>query len=146
MLTFSLDEYYRLPLFEVDDERHRALGGWITTDISIYKRTCLDALAVVADLVAGQPPSEEWSSENYEVAFGPWGLRFQNVWGPDQRGEYTLAEVKEAVEEYWTFLASIPDNPRLIREYRPDLPEREAELLLWEETWERPHPYRGVLF
>ncbi|KAB2369598.1 hypothetical protein [Actinomadura montaniterrae] len=146
MITFSLDEHYRLPLFEVEDERHRPLAAWITTDISIYKRTCLDALAVVADLVAGRPPFEEWSSENYEVEFGSRGLRFQNLWVPDERGAYTLPEVKEAVKEYWRFLASIPDDPDLIREYRPDLPERQAALLRWEETWKRRHPYRGTLF
>ncbi|MDL4816854.1 hypothetical protein [Actinomadura opuntiae] len=145
IMTFSLDEY-RLPIYQAEDGKYQALGAWITTDISIYKKTCLDALAMVHDIVAGRAPFEPWSSENYEVDFSPSGVRIQNLWVPHEKGEYSVADMKEVVEEYWKFLASIPDNPQLVRGYRPDLPEWQADLLRWEETWNRPHPYRGTFF
>ena len=145
IMSFSLDRY-RLPLCSADDGKYQPLGAWIITDISVYKGACLDALAMIADLSAGRPPVEEWSSENYTVHFAPEGVRLQCDWVEQERGVFTLAEVREAVEAYWRFLVSIPDNPALIREYRPDLPEWQAYLLQWEETWQRSHPYRGVLF
>ncbi|MFC4912844.1 hypothetical protein [Actinomadura gamaensis] len=144
-MTFSLDKH-RLPLFHTDDQRLEPLGVWIIADISIYKQVCLDALAMIADVSAGRPPFEPWSSDKFDVAFSESGITIQNLWIPDQHGEYTLAETRDTVENYWRFLVAVPDNPNLIREYRPDLPEWQADLLMWEESWKRPHPYRGVFF
>lgn len=144
-MTFSLDKL-RLPLYAAEDGRYQPLGAWIITDISIYKGVCLDALAILADISAGRPPFEPWDSDNYTVNFTPTEVTIQNNWVEHERGTFTVAEVRDAVEEYWRFLAGIPDNPDLIREYRPDLPEWQAALLQWEETWGRPHPYRGKLF
>lgn len=144
VISFSLDQH-RLPLAHVDNERYQPLGGWLITDISIHLGACLDALAMIDDVVDGRPPFEEWSSENYEVSFTPQGFAFRNLWVESDHGQYSIEEIREAVEAYWRFLASQPDRG-LIREYRPDLPEREAALLRWEEKWGRPHPYRGRLF
>jgi hypothetical protein len=145
VMTFSLDQF-ELPLYHAEDEGLWVLGSWITGDISVEKQVCLDALAMAADVSAGRPPFEEWSSENYQVEFTPSVLRIQNLWIPDERGEFPFPLVKEVIEDYWKFLVSIPENPRLIREFHPDRPEWEAHLLLWEETWKRPHPYRGTFF
>jgi hypothetical protein len=143
-MTFSLDDL-RLPYCLSGDERMQRLGNWITTDISIYKGVCLDALATVADVEAGRP-IEPWDSENYTVDFSNGRINIQNSWVDSEHGEFSLDEVRDAVEDYWQFLMAIPDNPNLIREFRPDLPELQAALLMWEESWKRPHPYRGVLF
>jgi len=144
LFSFSLDQY-RLPVAEVDDERYRRLVNWMITDVSVHPQVALDALAMIDDVANGRPPFEEWSSENYEVSFTSDGLTFQNVWLPHDNGNYTVEEARQAFEEYWRFLVSLPDRG-LIREYRPDLPEWQADLLMWEETWGRAHPYRGRLF
>lgn len=145
-MSFSLDQL-NLPLYQAEDEKYRPLGTWIIGDISIYKIVCLDALAMLADVSAGRPPFVPWDSENYTVNFAPTGVSIQNNWVEGELGAtFTIAEVREAVEDYWRFLASIPENPDLAREYRPDLPEWQADLLRWEEKWSRRHPYHGVLF
>jgi hypothetical protein len=143
-MTFSLDDF-RLPYCLSDDERLQRLGNWITTDISIYKGVGLDALATLADVAAGRPV-EPWDSENYAVEFSGDTVSIRNQWVEADHGEFSIAEVRGAVEDYWQFLVAIPDNPDLIREFRPDLPEWQAALLMWEQTWRRPHPYRGILF
>jgi hypothetical protein len=145
LMSFSLDEW-RLPLYQAEDGKYQPLGAWIITDISIYRGACLDALAMLADVAAGRPPFEPWDSENYTVRFTPTEVSIQNGWVEHENVDFSVADVREAIEEYWRFLAGVPDNPNLVREYRPDLPEWEAALLRWEEKWGRSHPYRGILF
>ncbi|MGC3859363.1 hypothetical protein [Micromonospora chersina] len=144
-MTFSIDQF-KLPLYQVDDERYEALGVWLTTDISIYFRVCLDALAMIDDVSHGRQPFEEWSSDKFDVHFTPERVSLQNQWLEFQHGEYPVPEIREVLERYWRFLVSMPERTHLIREYHPDLPQWQADLLLWEETWKRPHPYRGRLF
>jgi hypothetical protein len=144
-MSFSLDNL-RLPLYQAEDGKYQPLGAWIITGISIYKGVCLDALAMIADVSAGRPPFEDWDSENYTVSFAPMGISIQNNWVEHEHGIFTVAEVRDAVENYWRFLVGIPDNPNLIREYRPDLLEWQAAVIQWEERWGRPHPYKGILF
>jgi hypothetical protein len=143
-IRFSTDRY-GLPTFEADDSRLRVLGAWLITDVSKHLVVCLDALAMVDDVSHGRPPFEQWSSENYAVSITPEGVTLRNEWVEGEEAGYPLAEFRAALEAYWGFLARRPENPRLIRDYRPDLPEREAALLSWEEKWGRPHPYRGRL-
>ncbi|GIF73262.1 hypothetical protein [Asanoa siamensis] len=143
LISFSLDRY-NLPLFEAADARHTALGSWITGDISVYFPVCLDALAAVDDAANGRPV-EPWSSDNYHVSIDANGLRFNSPYS-SQEGDYPLSEVRPVLEDYWRFLVARPENPDLVRPYWPELPEWQAELLLWEQTWERRHPYRGRLF
>ncbi|MFI5835447.1 hypothetical protein ACIA5A_17405 [Micromonospora sp. NPDC051300] len=144
-ISFSADEF-GLPLFDVADQRYRALGAWLVTDISVYHSVCLDALAMIDDVAHGRTRDDEWDSDKYEVSFTPAGIEFDNEWVEGEHGRYPLDETREAVEAYWRFLAGRPENPDLIREYRPDLPRWQAELAQWEERWGRPHPYRGRLF
>lgn len=143
-IRFSMDQF-NLPLYHVDDKKFDALGEWVTTDVSRFFLVCLDALAMADDVANGRPPFEEWSSENYEVTFTPQSFRVTNLWVPGAEGEYPVDEVREVIEEYWRFLVSQPERD-VVREYRPDLPEWEANLLRWEEKWERTHPYRGRFF
>ncbi|MFC0037138.1 hypothetical protein [Actinomadura rayongensis] len=121
-ISFSLDPEFRMPLYHATDERHRTLGAWILAYIATNKHVELDALATIADVEAGRTP-EPWDSENYTVEFSAAGIEIQNDWVEHERGAYSLAELKEAIETYRKFLAAIPDNPELIRESRPDLPE-----------------------
>ncbi|MGW4154817.1 hypothetical protein ACWEDF_16855 [Micromonospora chersina] len=144
-ISFSLDKY-RLPLFQVADQRYRALGAWLITDVSIYHAACLDALAMIDDVSHGRQPFEEWSSDKYDAALASDGIDFENQWVAGEKGRYSLEELREAVEAYWTFLAGRLDSRHLIREYHPELPLWHAELLQWEERWGRSHPYRGRLF
>ncbi|MFI6160564.1 hypothetical protein ACIA59_11495 [Micromonospora haikouensis] len=46
-IRFSTDQY-RLPTFEVDDQRLRVLGAWLITDVPKHLLVCLDARAMVA--------------------------------------------------------------------------------------------------
>lgn len=143
--NFSLDQY-GLPTFQVSDPSYNALGGWLISDISRYMLVALDALAMIDDVSHGEEPFEQWSSENYVVNISPKGVTLSDVWTEGDRSEYPVADVRSALEDYWRFLSSQPENPNLVREYRPDLPEWQADLARWEEKWERTHPYRGRLF
>lgn len=155
-IRFSLDRY-GLPLFDVDDQKYGALGAWIITDISVYLGACLTALALIDDAANGRPLCAEWSSECYDVAITPRGvmLYYLGVEGEGGRryageavrsGEYTVDEVREALEAYWSFNSSRPER-HLAREYRSDLAhEWQAELIPWEEVHGLPHPYRARLF
>jgi hypothetical protein len=144
LFTFSWDQF-GLPLFRAESSHYDALGWWMITDISVYKLVALDALAMLADVAAGREPFDAWSSENYSVTFSPTGLSISANYS-DSQGEYQVAEARQAVEEYWRFLVSKPDNPDVVREFYPDKPDWEANLLRWEDKWGRRHPYRGVLF
>ncbi|WP_446218102.1 hypothetical protein [Micromonospora sp. IBHARD004] len=143
-ITFSLNQF-NLPAYQVKDDRYTTLGVWLITDISRQFLVCLDGLAMIDDVAAGRAPFEEWSSDKFEVEFTQQGVLLQNQWLEHQRGEYTVDEVRDALESYWRYLVSLPER-ELIREYRPDLPEWQAALLRWEEKWGLTHPYRGRLF
>ena len=142
LISFSLDRY-NLPLFNVDNPRYTALGAWIIGDVSVHFGVCLDALAAVDD-AANRRPVEPWESEHYQVLIGADGLRLRNRHSGEV-ASYPLSEAREALEEYWSFLVARPEKPGLVRSYRPDLPRWEADLALWEQTWNRRHPYRGTL-
>lgn len=144
-ISFSLGPY-NLPTYHIKDDRYMTLGVWLITDISIYLQTCLDGLAMLDDVIHGREPFEEWSSDKFDVSFRPDGVTLQNLWLEDQHGEYSIEETREALESYWVFLMNTPEDKALIREYHPELPQWQADLLQWEETWGRPHPYRGRLF
>ncbi|GIF73261.1 hypothetical protein [Asanoa siamensis] len=131
------------PRFEVDDQRFRALGAWAVIDISSLMGVCLGALAMVDDVARGRAV-EPWSSAHYDLTLNRHRVMFSNRWADDERGEYTFAEYRQVVEDYLKFLVSRPVSG-YVRDYWPELPEAEAEVRLWEETWHRAHPYRGRL-
>jgi hypothetical protein len=141
-ISFSLDRY-NLPVFEVTDRRYTALGAWIIGDISVYFRVCLDALAAVDDAASGRPV-EPWGSDHYDVSIDADGLRLRNLHS-GEIADYPLQEARAALEEYWRFLVARPEKPGLVRSYWPDLPKWHADVLLWEQTWNRRHPYHGRL-
>ncbi|WP_240669957.1 hypothetical protein [Actinoplanes solisilvae] len=140
-----IDPTYRRPVYHVEDQRYDLLGEWLTTDIGTFFLVALDALAMADDVAHGRPPFDEWSSENYAVSFTPSALLITNLWVPGAEGEFPAGVAREAIEDYWSFLVGQPERD-VVREYRPDLPEWQANLLRWEEKWGRPHPYRGRLF
>jgi hypothetical protein len=143
-LSFYLDEQFDVPRYVPDHEYH-ALGAWLIADISAEFLVCLDALAMADDVRRGREPFEEWSSDGYEVRFTPETFFVRNVLPGRPLSTYPMGYVRDTLEDYWRFLRSLPES-RLVREYRPDLPEWQAALLRWEEKWQLTHPYRGRLF
>jgi len=143
-ISFSLTNE-GFPIFAVEDQRYRALGAWAVVDISLLMGVCLDALAMVDDVSTGRP-AEPWSSEHYDLTLTTQGVTFSNYWADDEQGHYSLPEFRETVENYWSFLASRPEDPAIVRDFWPELPAAQAEVKLWEQTWQRQHPYRGRLF
>jgi hypothetical protein len=144
-MTFYMDGRYQSPRFRAADETYNPLGEWVIADISRFFLVCLDALAMIDDVTNGREPFEEWDSENYEVDFSSRDFTVRNQWVENWGGRYPIDTVREVVEGYWRFLVSAPERD-VVREYRPDLPEWEADLLRWEEKWDRRHPYRGRFF
>ena len=145
VVSLRIDPTFRRPVYEVEDQRYDLLGEWLTTDLGTFFLVALDALAMADDVARGEPPFEEWSSENYAVSFKPSALLISNSWVPRAEGKFAADVARAAIEDYWRFLVAQPERS-VVREYRPDLPEWQANLLRWEEKWGRPHPYRGRLF
>ncbi len=145
VVSLRIDPTYGRPVFQVEDKRYDLLGEWLTTDLGTFFLATLDALAMADEVARGEPPFEEWSSENYDVSFTPSALSITNVWVPGAGGEFPADVARVAIEDYWRFLAALPEV-QSVRQYRPDLPKWQANLLRWEEKWGRTHPYRGRLF
>ena len=145
VVSLGIDPTYGLPVYEVEDQRYDLLGQWLTADLDRFFLATLDALAMADDVARGEPPFEQWSSENYAVSFTPSALLITNLWSPGAEGEFPADVARAALEDYWRFLVALPER-RAVREYRPDLPKWQADLLRWEEKWGRTHPYRGRLF
>ena len=146
LITFHLSDSGGVG-FDVDParyDRYRQLGVWATSEIGKHLGVVLDGLATVDDAANGRPV-EPWTSESYEVSIDASGLRFRNFFADSEQGEYSLDELRQVLQEYWRFLAAIPEAPGAYREYSPELPLPEAEVRLWEQVWGRDHPYRGRL-
>ncbi|MGC4893708.1 hypothetical protein [Micromonospora sp. DT31] len=143
-MSFSVDD--GRPAYHVDDPRCVALGVWLITDIRNSFFACLDALALIDDALHGRPSMGKWEGEGFDIHVAADRVVLRNIWLDGQRGEYPVPEVRDALERYWHFLAGLPASPRVTRVHRRDLPAIQADLLDWEETWHRPHPYRGRLF
>ncbi|WFE33444.1 hypothetical protein [Micromonospora sp. WMMD975] len=62
------------------DQRYRALGAWLLTDVSVYRSACLAALAMIDDVAHGRPLDDGWDGDKYEVRFTADGLEFDNEW------------------------------------------------------------------
>lgn len=134
--------------FDIDParyDRYRPLGAWAMSEIGKHLGVVLDGLAMVDDAAAGRPV-EPWTSESYDVVIDASGIRFRNHFADSEQGAYSLDELRQVLEDYWRFLAAVPETPGTYREYSPELPLPQAEVLLWEKVWGRPHPYRGRLF
>ncbi|GGK79614.1 hypothetical protein [Mangrovihabitans endophyticus] len=58
---------------------------------------------------------------------------------PGAEDEFAADVARTAIEDYWQFLVAQP-QPQAIREYCPDLPEWQADLLRWEERQGPPTP------
>ena len=145
VVGFRMDPRFNRPDYQVADPRLDLLGEWIVTDLGTFFLVVLDALAMADDVARGEEPFEEWSSENYEVSFTTALLLIRNLWVPGAEGAFPADTARTAIEEYWHFLVGQPERVG-VREYRPDLPEWQANLVRWEEKWGRSHPYRGRLF
>jgi hypothetical protein len=143
-MRFRMDEFFG-PVVEGMAPGQEVLAGWIATDIGSSFRVLLDALAMADDARSGRVPFGEWSSDGYDIAFSPSDVTVQSLHGSRRRADYRLPEAQQALEDLWTFLTRRPERVNVRRGFRSDLPEWQADLLQWEDTWKRPHPYRGRL-
>ena len=111
VVSLGIDPTYGLPVYQVEDQRYDLLGQWLTADLDRFFLVTLDALAMADDVARGEPPFEEWSSENYAVSFTPSALLITNLWVPGAEGEFTADVARAAVEGYWRFLVAQPERP-----------------------------------
>ncbi|RRR99321.1 hypothetical protein [Glycomyces terrestris] len=131
--------------YEVGDrKRYAALGMWLSWDVDLSFTACLDALRAVDDAASGRDADAGFEGNEFDIAMNSREAVFRNLHA-DQvpPSTYPIAEVRSATEAFWRFLLTVPANPNVTYEYRPDLPPHLASLLKWEEYWKRPHPYRG---
>ncbi|PRY61033.1 hypothetical protein [Glycomyces artemisiae] len=140
-ITKFFNDAYGRPGYEADDERYWKLGIWLTMEIGTNFAAALDALDSVAEALAGAADAGDWEGESMEATFTPTELVLVDYDGTQAR--YPMAEVQAELERYWRFLLTRSPSPDTVRILRPDLPEHEAYLLQWEETWKKRHPYRG---
>jgi hypothetical protein len=145
VVSFRMDPEFNRPDYQVTDARYDLLAEWVVTDLGTFFFVVLDALAMSAEVARGEEPFEEWTSENYEVSFTRSVLRIRNLWVPGAEGEFPADLARTTIEDYWHFLVEQPERA-VVRDFRPDLPEWQANLELWEKEWGRVHPYRGSFF
>ncbi|GAA3234319.1 hypothetical protein [Nonomuraea helvata] len=124
-------------------EHDRELGIWLSFDLGRNYYGCLNALMSIADVESLEKNAEHFEGEGYDVEFAPDKVTVSNRFLEERFTSYVFAEAKAAIESFWRFIITVPDSAQAIRVYRPDLPEHLADLVLWEEQWRRPHPYRG---
>lgn len=140
-ITRYFYDEYGLPRYEADDREHRLLGIWLTMEIGPKFFVALDALDSVAEATEGSGRAGDWEGESIEARFTPKELILTDYDGT--AGRYPMGEVRAELERYWRFLLTRPAAHGTTRVLRPDLPEHEAYLLQWEQTWNKRHPYRG---
>lgn len=134
-------DQYGSPDFDFDDKRSVKLGVWLTMEIGAKFTVALDALDSIYEVLEGTGEPGDWEGESFEATFTPTELILVDYDGTEAR--YPMAEVRRELEKYWRFLLTRTPTPGTTRLLRPDLPEPEAYLLQWEETWNKRHPYRG---
>jgi len=130
-ISFYTDES-GFPAYRADDNRYVPLGVWFVMELRNSPYQCLDLLALVDDAAAGRSSDGEWEGEAFHCTVTTSGVTVQNTILDDQQGTYSLAEVRQAAEDYWR---QLPEPSRI-----------PADLADWERSWNRPHPYRGRLF
>lgn len=130
---------------QVEDPRDALLAGWLRADVGDTPLFCLDALAMIDDINTERAEHQEYEGNAFAVYFSQERVKVANIHVDDLWEDYTLAHVQEEVERYWNFQKTIPASPNVVRQYRPDLSRQDGDLLRWEDTWQRRHPYRGRL-
>jgi hypothetical protein len=130
-----------LPRYEADDERYWKLGIWLTMDIGGSYAAALDALESVFEVLEGASGPVEWEGRSIDARFTREELLLTDYDGTT--AAYAMQEVRAELERYWRFRLTLRPAPGVIRLLRPDLPEHEAFLLQWEDTWKKRHPCRG---
>lgn len=134
-------------MVESAPERLLGLARWIADEAGGGFDTVLDALESVDAAINSREQRGDWSSEGYHVTFGPDVLTIEGRWDDDDEPAlvYDLQEARDVIEEYAVYVMGLPEPPNDVREYFPELPVWQADLLVWEERWKRRHPYRGRL-
>ncbi len=123
-------------LYRASEPRLVTLGVFLIADVQKSPTLGYDLLDLVERAYTGQEDETVWDGEGFYVTFSRAdGVTMQNNFLEDQHGTYALDEVRAIAQDYWTFIASAAGPKQCA-----------FELKLWEQTWERPHPYRGRLF
>lgn len=130
-ITFYTDDK-GFARYRTDEDRLVPLGVWFMMELRNSPYQCLDLLAIIDDVASGRSDAELWDGEGFQVQIKPSGATTYNTILDSHRATYPLAELRSAAEDYWRYLAG-----------RPSV---EFDIKDWEQTWKRPHPYRGRLF
>ncbi|MEV0650571.1 hypothetical protein AB0I28_35485 [Phytomonospora sp. NPDC050363] len=119
-------------------------AAWLKLGVNYSPMRCLDALQMADDVLTGQSDVETFTAEAHTTTFtrDKVTVRHQFL---DRGAVVPLKYAVERIEEWWGLIAYRAPKAGTTQPYRPDLPFWEAQLVLWEETWERRHPYRGRL-
>lgn len=131
--------------YEVADPRDTLLASWLTFDLGTVPLFCLDALQMIDDVATDRAEHQEYEGNVYTVYFRKDQVTVSHLFMEDKSEVYSFDHVRDAVEQYWLFQKTVPPATNMIRQYRLDLSIQDADLLRWEDTWQRRHPYRGRL-
>ena len=146
MIRYRNDERFG-PVVDDASGRHLGLGRWLADEVGADFGIMLDVLLFIDAAVHRRALPGDWSSEGYDVEFGPDAFTIRDL--HDESGapalSYPIDEARQAIEEYAVFLLGLPERANVVREFRPDLLGWQSDLLWWEQYWKRPHPYRGRL-
>ncbi|SDD49953.1 hypothetical protein [Glycomyces harbinensis] len=132
-------------VLEVPEEYDDTLGTFLVLDIGDDPYKCLVGLYCVAQIEQGRSRREVVGGESVAVELTPDHAILEDHFDPSRSKSIPFAQFKSALEALWAVVCRANGEPRPSRVYRPDLAPAEGDLLLWEETFGRRHPYRGAI-
>lgn len=127
----------------IGDEYDPVLGTFLFLDIGYDPYKCLVALYHAAQITQGRTDSAVVGGESVIVKLTPGHASLDDQFAPARSRDIPFDEFRRAVEELWVVLYRANSEHQPSRVYRPDLTPAEGDLVMWEETFGRRHPYRG---
>lgn len=127
----------------IPDEYDATLGTFLFLDIGYDPYRCLVALYYIAQIEQRRSERTVVGGESVTAELTPAHANLDDHFDPSRSKSIPFAEFKSAIEELWVVLYRANTAPRPSRVYRPDLSPAEGDLVMWEETFEQRHPYRG---
>lgn len=129
---------------DYDDPGEYEFGLFLKLSVNYSLARCLDALQMADDVLTGRSDQERFEAETNIALFTPEMVVVTATEPPLRKSEVPSALAVRLIEDWWRLIAKAPRRG-MTQVYRPDLPYLESNLVLWEETWGRRHPYRGRL-
>lgn len=127
----------------IPGEYDATLGTFLFLDIGYDPFKCLVALYYTAQIEQGRSERVVVGGESVTVELTPAHANLDDHFAPSRSKSIPFADFKSAIEELWVALYRANTAPRPSRVYRPDLGPAEGDLVMWEETFQQRHPYRG---